>query len=477
MQPIKGFSKLSREQKIEYLRETYGLGAEFDETLASFRHPKLQEVFDNFSENTLSNYYLPFGVAPNFLINGRLYAVPMVIEESSVVAAASRAASFWAKNGGFRVEVLGTVKTGDLWFEWHGSEAELRKHEEELKDLLRREVSPVTASMEKRGGGIIQLELLSSDQGHHTAGTTSGSVSQNVSAGESKHGSATGAGKVTDEYAATGTPHSSPSLPFVYRLKAYFETADSMGANFINTVLEAMKEPILDFFREKQLGEPEIIMAILSNNYPGCIVKCSVECPVEALKPYAGTFTPTEFARRFKLAVDIATANVDRAVTHNKGIYNGVDAVILATGNDFRAIEAAGHAYASRNGRYTSLSECSVVDDHFTMSLCLPMAVGTVGGLTRLHPLARKALEIMQEPSAAELMGIAAAAGLANNFSAVASLVTTGIQKGHMKLHLPNILNSLDASEEEKQAAFEYFNSHTVSVKAVKDFIEQRRKQ
>jgi len=238
-----------------------------------------------------------------------------------------------------------------------------------------------------------------------------------------------------------------------------------------------MKEPILDFFREKQLGEPEIIMAILSNNYPGCIVKCSVECPVEALKPYAGTFTPTEFARRFKLAVDIATANVDRAVTHNKGIYNGVDAVILATGNDFRAIEAAGHAYASRNGRYTSLSECSVVDDHFTMSLCLPMAVGTVGGLTRLHPLARKALEIIQEPSAAELMGIAAAAGLANNFSAVASLVTTGIQKGHMKLHLPNILNSLDASEEEKQAAFEYFNSHTVSVKAVKDFIEQRRKQ
>lgn len=472
MQPIKGFSKLSREQKVEYIRKTYGLEAELDDTFACFRHPELQEVFDNFSENTLSNYYLPFGVAPNFLINGRLYAVPMVIEESSVVAAASRAASFWANNGGFRVEVPGTIKTGDIWIEWQGNEAELRKHEKELKEHLRREVSPVTASMEQRGGGIIDIDLLSSD---NLIDTSYSPVAQDIRTNPTPDAQAQPRNPLTAT-ASGAADYDTADLRTVYRIKAYFETADSMGANFINTVLEAMKKPLLDFFREKQLGEPEIIMAILSNNYPGCIVKCSVECPVEALKAYSGDFTPKEFARRFKLAVDIAAANVDRAVTHNKGIYNGVDAVILATGNDFRAIEAAGHAYAARKNRYSSLSDCTVVDDHFSMSLTLPMAVGTVGGLTRLHPLARKALEILQEPSAAELMGIAAAAGLANNFSAVASLVTTGIQKGHMKLHLPNILNSLYATEEEKQAAFEYFSTHDVSVKGVRDFIEQRRK-
>jgi hydroxymethylglutaryl-CoA reductase len=183
-----------------------------------------------------------------------------------------------------------------------------------------------------------------------------------------------------------------------------------------------------------------------------------------------------EFAHRFKTAVDIAQNSTERAVTHNKGIYNGVDAVVLATGNDFRAIEATGHAYASRNGYYSSLSHCSLDKGVFTLSLTIPLALGTVGGLTRLHPMAAKALEILQHPSAPELMSIAASAGLANNFSAVASLVTTGIQKGHMKLHLSNILNLLDATDKQKEAARSHFRNLTVSVQAVKEFIDSNAK-
>ncbi|MDA3833360.1 MAG: hypothetical protein PF495_08180, partial [Spirochaetales bacterium] len=178
----------------------------------------------------------------------------------------------------------------------------------------------------------------------------------------------------------------------------------------------------------------------------------------------------------FKTAVDIAIHNTHRAVTHNKGIYNGLDAVVLATGNDFRAVEAAGHAYASRDGQYRSLSQCEISDDgRFSFSLTVPLALGTVGGLTRLHPMAAKAMEILQHPTAQELMSITAAAGLANNFSAVASLVTTGIQKGHMKLHLSNILNSLGATEQQKAAAQLHFSDQTVSQKAVREFLEKNQ--
>src|SRR5690606_30417729 len=130
-----------------------------------------------------------------------------------------------------------------------------------------------------------------------------------------------------------------------------FSTADSMGANFINSCLEGMKDPLLDFFAQNQLSQPDILMAILSNHTPDCLVTCMVECPIDQLTPYAAGLPTDELAHRFKTAVDIAIHNTHRAVTHNKGIYNGIDAVVLATGNDFRAVEAAGHAYAARDGQ------------------------------------------------------------------------------------------------------------------------------
>jgi hydroxymethylglutaryl-CoA reductase len=180
-----------------------------------------------------------------------------------------------------------------------------------------------------------------------------------------------------------------------------------------------------------------------------------------------------DFAEKFATAVRIAEVDPNRAVTHNKGIMNGVDAVVLATGNDFRAIEACAHAYAARSGQYKSLSTVSLENDTFKFTLRIPLSVGTVGGLTSLHPLAKTSLAILNQPSAKELMEIIAATGLAQNFSAVKSLVTTGIQRGHMKLHLLNIMNQLGATQDEIEKGKQHFTDKVVSFQAVRQFLNR----
>ncbi len=432
-QLIKGFSKLSREEKINQLIKHFGLPADFPTRLERYRIGEEQALFDDFSENTLTNFFLPFGVAPNFRIDGKSYVVPMVTEESSVVAAASRSASFWAGHGGFKTTVHDTQKVGQIWFRWKGPTLLLSSLPEGLEPHLTQAVASLTLNMEKRGGGITRMQLLPSR-----------------------------------------------GLPGIYQLQVNFNTVDSMGANFINSCLEEMKEPLLEFFakdpRRSPFGQPEIIMAILSNHTPECLVTCSVECPIDELTPMAGNFSALEFAQRFKTAVDIALDDTSRAVTHNKGLLNGTDAVVLATGNDFRAVEAGVHAFAARDGRYRSLSRCTLTpENHFLFELAIPLAMGTVGGLTTLHPMAALALELLGKPSAKELMSIAAAAGMANNFSAVTSLITTGIQKGHMKLHLTNLLNALEASETEKTNALNYFQGKAISANAVRTFLNESR--
>jgi hydroxymethylglutaryl-CoA reductase len=168
-----------------------------------------------------------------------------------------------------------------------------------------------------------------------------------------------------------------------------------------------------------------------------------------------------KFAERFALAVQIAETQPYRAVTHNKGIMNGIDSVILATGNDFRAVEASAHAYASRNGKYSSLTHAHIEDGVFNFSIEVPLALGTVGGITGLHPMVKFSHQLMGNPSAEELMMITATVGLAQNFSALRSLTTTGIQQGHMKMHLLNILNQLEATEAEKKTIVNYFINNT----------------
>ena len=259
-----------------------------------------------------------------------------------------------------------------------------------------------------------------------------------------------------------------------------FETCDSMGANFINSILEAAATSLeLFLLNEDGFNDEErdhdVIMSILSNYTPECLVRSEVSCRVEDLGGFPNGMDAETFAEKFWKAVKIAKADSYRATTHNKGIFNGIDAVVLATGNDFRAIEACGHAYAARNGNYSSLTDCSVEDGIFRFWIEVPIAVGTVGGLTSLHPMAKRSLELLGSPNASELMEIIATAGLAQNFAALRSLITTGIQKGHMKMHLVNILNHFNANHEEMEKALEFFKNETISFSAVRKFLDHLR--
>jgi hydroxymethylglutaryl-CoA reductase len=235
------------------------------------------------------------------------------------------------------------------------------------------------------------------------------------------------------------------------------------------------------YFTETE-KEITIVMSILSNYVPNCIVRAEVSCAVEDLAENLpadkqGKFNnPHEFAEKFVQAVRIAEIEPYRAVTHNKGIMNGVDSVVLATGNDFRAVEAGVHAYASRNGKYSSLSHAKVENGIFTFWMEIPLALGTVGGLTSLHPLVKMALEILGKPSAQELMQVVAVTGLAQNFAALRSLTTTGIQEGHMKMHLNNILNQFQATSEERQAIVKHFENNAISHASVVELLENLRK-
>lgn len=435
--PIEGFSKLTKAEKIAVVSSLFNDPKVVQKELEGFWHddPGLQQRFDEFSENTLSNFYFPFGVVPNFQLNRKLYMVPMVIEESSVVAAASKSAKFWQDKGGFHAEIVGTVKVGQVHFIWNGPEEILKQHFSELKELLKEQTGHITSNMDKRGGGILDIEL----------------VDMQV------------------------------YEPGYFQLKASFETCDSMGANFINSCLEEFARILQDWFKDsnrftEEQQEVHIIMSILSNYTPECRVRSWVSCPIDQLGIQEG-MSAKEFAWKFEKAVKVAEADVHRATTHNKGIFNGIDAVVLATGNDFRAVEACGHTWAARNGRYTSLTKLNLENDTFHYELEIPMALGVVGGLTGLHPLVKRGLELLGQPSASELMCIAASLGLANNFGALRSLTTTGIQKGHMKMHLLNILNHFDATSLEKEKAMEYFKHHKVSFTAVRAFVLSQREE
>jgi hydroxymethylglutaryl-CoA reductase len=253
-----------------------------------------------------------------------------------------------------------------------------------------------------------------------------------------------------------------------------------MGANFINSCLEEFAAGLKDFLKTslyftEDERRVEIIMSILSNYTPNCLIKTWVECELDQLDGIDDELTGEEFAWKFEKAVRIAQIDVHRATTHNKGIFNGIDAVALATGNDFRAIEAGGHTFASKTGKYRSLTDVDIKNNRFKYTLMVPLALGTVGGLTSLHPLVKRSLELLDNPDAKELMKIAAATGLANNFGALKSLVTKGIQKGHMKMHLLNILNKFNADAGEKQKAKKWFEDKKVTVKAVFEFLEKLR--
>lgn len=437
MKEINGFSKLTKTEKIDWIVQAYFQGnSSVAETLTKYWNTdaQLQKLHDEFIENTISNFYLPLGIAPNFIIDGEVKAVPMAIEESSVVAAAANAAKFWSQRGGFKTTILGTEKIGQVHFIFKGDYAKLSNFVASIQPLFYEATDSITKNMRARGGGISKIELRD----------------------------------MTDK------------IPNYYQLHASFETKNSMGANFINSCLETFASVLKEqaqlyagfSVEEKEL---DVVMSILSNYVPNCVVRAEVSCKIEELASKEIT-NPRKFAEKFIQAIRIAEVAPFRAVTHNKGIMNGVDAVVIATGNDFRAIEAGVHAYASKDGEYSSLSHAAIDGDSFRFWLDLPLALGTVGGLTTLHPMVKFSLELLGNPSAEELMRIIAVAGLAQNFAAVKSLTTTGIQQGHMRMHIMNILNQMNATDNERAKVVEHFRDKTVSHSGVVEFVEALRK-
>ncbi|MEO7174363.1 MAG: hydroxymethylglutaryl-CoA reductase, partial [Saprospiraceae bacterium] len=384
---IEGFSKNSKRKKLEWVATHFFEDpAKAEETIRRFwLHNEIdQKLMDGISENTIGNFIMPFGIAPNFVINGITYALPMVIEESSVIAAASSAAKYWQSRGGFKATVISTLKVGQVHFFWNGDIRKWHNIWPKVDQKLRQAAMPITENMEKRGGGIRSIELLDF---------------------------------TTEE-------------PNYYQLRVSFETCNSMGANFINSVLECFALELADI-AEQQAGFTEtekdlnVLMSILSNYTPECLVKAEVSCPITDLGTWEG-IESQELAERFYQAIRIAHIDTYRATTHNKGIFNGIDALVLATANDFRAIEACGHTYAARDGKYRSLSDCCIDDGIFHFWLEIPMNVGTVGGLTKQHPMADFSLQLLGNPDATTLMEMIAVLGLAQNFAAVRSLVTSG---------------------------------------------------
>jgi len=432
---IKGFSKLSKEAKIEWITKEYlNDDKEYVNLLKSYWHEdsKVQKIHDEFIENTITNFYIPFGIAPNFLINDKVYCVPMAIEESSVVAAASKNASFWMERGGFKSTVISTTKIGHVHFAWYGEYEVLKNFFNSIKQKFFDETKQITKNMNERGGGILEIELV----------------------------------------------NRADLEPNYYQLQAKFETCDAMGANFINSLLEKFSKILKREISSSNLREEDkkivIIMCILSNYTPECIVRCEVNCGVEELSNDP-SIKSEEFAKKFEQAIHVANIEPYRATTHNKGIFNGIDAVVIATGNDFRAVEACGHTYASKSGQYRSLSNVEIKDGKFRFWIDLPISVGTVGGLTTLHPMVRFSYKLLGNPNSKNLMEIIAAVGLAQNFGAIRSLVTTGIQKGHMKMHLLNILNQLGADKNEVEKTKDYFKDKVVEHSAVVNYFKELR--
>jgi hydroxymethylglutaryl-CoA reductase len=377
------FYKRSLSKRIALIKQQSGLTESELNGLTGLENAGLTPgLADQLIENAIGVYGLPMGIATNFQINGSDVLIPMVIEEPSVIAAVSFSARLAREGGGFRTsstepEMIGQIQILDIP-DMDAAETAIRAHREELLALA----SQHGQTIHKLGGGARALELRRLD---HTA--------------------------------------VGPMLI----VHVIVDCRDAMGANMVNTICEALADPL------SEISGGRVGLRILSNLADRRLARaeCSIPIAVLAFEDYPGDQVAAGIVEAW------AFADVDpyRATTHNKGVMNGVDAVVIATGNDWRAIEAGAHAYASRNGRYTSLTTWGIRDGHLIGALEMPMPVGIVGGTTQAHPAARIALKLIGARTARELAEIITAVGLAQNLAAIRALATEGIQKGHMALH------------------------------------------
>lgn len=385
------------------------------------------EIADSMIENQLATYQLPFGVALNFLIDDEAYAVPMAIEEPSVVAAASSAAKLFAPYGGFKTATTTRTMIGQVILTDIPDCLQAIKVLEDAEATIIQAANDAHPSIVRRGGGadVISLNHIKED-------------------------------------VASGTPE------FLI-LHLYVKTLEAMGANIINTMMEAII-PLVE-----ELSGGKALMGILSNYATECLATATCRIPAAALA--TNDWSGEEVRDRIVLASHAAVVDPYRAVTHNKGIMNGIDAVVIATGNDWRAISAGVHAYASRSGQYRSLTNWSKGENgDLVGELTIPLPIGAVGGSISFHPGAKIAHELLGNPSADTLESIIVSVGLAQNFSAIRALVTDGIQRGHMALHSRSLAISAGAQGDEIMIVSEKLNqSKNMNLATAKEILESFR--
>lgn len=392
MARLPGFAKLSPTERIEALLKE-GLLTWDEAQILKEQQGLPLSIADQLTENVLSTFDLPFSLAPYFLINGQDYVLPMVTEEPSVVAAASFAAKIIQRSGGFTTKVHQRQMIGEIALtDVRDVEMASKRILEDKKTLLQL-ANEAYPSIIKRGGGARDLWV------------------------ENK-------GDFLIVYLAV-------------------DPKEAMGANMLNTMLEALTDRI------QELSGGQVLMAILSNLATRALV--SARCAIDFKALSRDPEEATAIAQRMELASQLAQVDPYRAATHNKGIFNGIDALVLATGNDWRAIEAGAHAYAAQSGPYKGLSRWKSQPEEKKLygEITLPMPVATKGGSIGLNPTVQVSHRLLGEPSAIELAGIIASLGLAQNFAALKALVTTGIQAGHMKLQARSLALLAGAKEEE----------------------------
>ena len=392
MARLPGFAKLSPTERIEALLKEGLLTWDEAQILKEQKGFPLS-IADQLTENVLSTFDLPFSLAPYFLINGRDYVLPMVTEEPSVVAAASFAAKLIQRSGGFTTQVHQRQMIGEIALTDVEDVEVASKRILEDKETLLQLANEAYPSIVNRGGGARDLWV------------------------ENK-------GDFLIVYLAV-------------------DPKEAMGANMLNTMLEALTDRI------QELSGGQALMAILSNLATRSLV--SARCAIDFKALSRNPEEAIEIAHRMELASQLAQVDPYRAATHNKGIFNGIDALVLATGNDWRAIEAGAHAYAAQSGSYKGLSHWTSQPKEKKLygEITLPMPVATKGGSIGLNPTVQVSHRLLGEPSAIELAGIIASLGLAQNFAALKALVTTGIQAGHMKLQARSLALLAGAKEEE----------------------------
>ena len=390
-----GFSKKSYQERLELLKAQALLSPERQESLEQDEQMSVT-VADQLSENVVGTFSLPYSLVPEVLVNGQEYTVPYVTEEPSVVAAASYASKIIKRAGGFTAQVHERQMIGQVALYQVANPGQAQEKIANKKTELLELANQAYPSIVKRGGGARDLHV------EQIKGETDFLV--------------------------------------VY---LHVDTQEAMGANMLNTMLEALK-PVLE-----ELSQGQSLMGILSNYATDSLVTASCRIAFRYLSRQKDQ--GREIAEKMALASQFAQVDPYRAATHNKGIFNGIDAILIATGNDWRAIEAGAHAFASRDGHYQGLSSwrLDLETEELVGEMTLPMPVATKGGSIGLNPRVALSHELLGNPSAKELAQIIVSIGLAQNFAALKALVSTGIQQGHMKLQAKSLALLAGASESE----------------------------